>query len=370
LRTGTSTISKPQTFATYTEGIAMRATVLLISCAVMWLFQTAAAANKPSAEALQALDQQASALNRVHSVVVAYDGEIIHEHHQGGPGVASPANIKSLSKTVLAAITGAAIEAGIIESTEQPMVALFGEHLPSGTDPRVGDITVAHLLALQAGLERTSGSNYGAWVASANWVNDAITRPFVDEPGGRMLYSTGTSHLLSAALTHASGETTHALAQRLLGDPLNIHIPPWLRDPQGIYFGGNDMQLSPRALIELGELYRNDGIVFDNTVLNDTGDGSEDGQRVLPEGWVEQSWQPRGTSRWTGDGYGYGWFITQLAGEAVYYGRGYGGQAVYVIPEREMTVVITSDPNPPSPGGQFQQHLNRLVVGLLAENGE
>lgn len=312
----------------------------------------------PSSSALQVLDQQARALNRVHTVVVAYDGDIIHEHHQGGPGVASPANIKSLSKTVLAAITGAALEAGIIESVHQPMVALFGEHLPNGTNPRVSEITVAHLLAQQAGLERTSGSNYGAWVASDNWVNDAITRPFVDEPGGEMLYSTGTSHLLSAALTHASGETTHALAQRLLGDPLNITIRPWLRDPQGIYFGGNDMQLSPRALIEVGELYRNDGVV--------------DGERVLPEGWVEASWQPRGTSRWTSDGYGFGWFITQLAGEDVYYGRGYGGQALYVIPERKMTVVITSDPNPPSPGGQFQHQLNRLVVGLLSpsENPE
>lgn len=340
----------------------MHATVLLVSFAAMSLFSTSiAAANEPSANALQALDQQAQALNRIHSVVVAYDGAIIHEHHQGGPGVASPANIKSLSKTVLAAITGAAIEADVIESVEQPMVELFGEHLPSGIDPKVSEITVAHLLAQQAGLERTSGSNYGAWVASDNWVNDAITRPFVDEPGGEMLYSTGTSHLLSAALTHTSGETTHALAQRLLGDPLNISIRPWLRDPQGIYFGGNDMQLSPRALIEVGELYRNDGIVFDET---------GNGERVLPEGWVEASWQPRGTSRWTGDGYGFGWFITQLAGEDVYYGRGYGGQALYVIPERKMTVVITSDPNPPSPGGQFQQQLNRLVMGLLAQNGQ
>ena len=338
----------------------MRAKALLSFFMLTSLFHSAnTAAIEPSANTLQVLNQQASALNRVHNIVVAYEGEIIHEHHQGGPGVASPANIKSLSKTVLAAITGASIEAGIIESTDQPMVALFGNHLPGGTDPQVGDITVAHLLAQQAGLERTSGSNYGAWVASENWVNDALTRPFVDEPGGRMLYSTGTSHLLSAALTHASGETTHALAQRLLGNPLNINISPWLRDPQGIYFGGNDMQLSPRALIEVGELYRNDGLVIDDS-------GNE--QRVLPEGWVEASWQPRGTSRWTGDGYGYGWFITQLAGEAVYYGRGYGGQALYVIPEREMTVVITSDPNPPSPGGEFQQQLNRLVEGLISAN--
>lgn len=337
----------------------MRSSLLLASTVCAMLSAASAAASAPSASSLASLESDTAELNRIHSVVIAYDGEIIHEIHQGGPGVASPANIKSLSKTVLAGITGAAIEADIIESVDQPMVGLFGEHLPSGIDPKVSEITVAHLLAQQAGLERTSGSNYGAWVASDNWVNDAITRPFVDEPGEQMIYSTGTSHLLSAALTHASGETTHTLAQRLLGDPLNITIRPWLRDPQGIYFGGNDMQLSPRALIEVGELYRNDGLVIDDA-------GNE--QRVLPDGWVEASWQPRGTSRWTGDGYGFGWFITQLAGEDVYYGRGYGGQALFVIPEREMTVVITSDPTPPSPGGQFQQRLNGLVEGLLLSN--
>ena len=337
----------------------MRSRLLLASTVCAMLGAASAAASAPSASSLASLESDTAELNRIHSVVIAHDGEIIHEIHQGGPGVASPANIKSLSKTVLAAITGAAIEADIIGSVDQPMVDLFGEHLPSGIDPKVSEITVAHLLAQQAGLERTSGSNYGAWVASDNWVNDAITRPFVDKPGGQMLYSTGTSHLLSAALTHASGETTHSLAQRLLGDPLNITIRPWLRDPQGIYFGGNDMQLSPRALIEVGELYRNDGLFIDDA-------GNE--QRVLPDGWVEASWQPRGTSRWTGDGYGFGWFITQLAGEDVYYGRGYGGQALFVIPEREMTVVITSDPTPPSPGGQFQQRLNGLVEGLLSSN--
>ena len=330
----------------------MKTTALVMTCVMSSFVASATTASEPSPDALPVLNQQAQALDRVHAVVVAYDGNIIHEHYQGGPGVAEPTNVKSLSKTVLAAVTGAAIEAGVIESVEQPMVALL-DSVPSAADPQVNDITVAHLLAQQAGLERTSGSNYGAWVASAHWVNDALTRPFVDRPGGRMLYSTGTSHLLSAALTQASGESTLALAQRLLGEPLGIAIPPWPQDPQGIYFGGNDMQLSPRALIAIGELYRNDGVA--------------NGQRVLPEGWVEDSWTPRGQSPWTGDGYGFGWFITTLAGEHVAYGRGYGGQALYVIPEREMTVVITSDPTPPSPGGQFQQQLNALVADLLAE---
>lgn len=107
--------------------------------------------------------------------------------------------MKSLSKTILAALVGAAIERGLIESPEQPVVELLGNLVPSDADPRVGEITVGHLLSLQAGLERTSGANYGAWVASGNWVADALSRPFVDRPGGRMLYSTGSSHLLSAA---------------------------------------------------------------------------------------------------------------------------------------------------------------------------
>ncbi|WP_447555217.1 serine hydrolase domain-containing protein [Vreelandella sp. EE22] len=334
----------------------MRAMLVGLGIAMVVGLPLKALAQMPSNEAFTALDEQAGALTRVHTVVVAVDGEIVHELHQGGPGVATPANVKSLSKTVLAAITGAAIEAGVIESTHQPLVELLGSHVPQEADPKVNAITVEHLLALQAGLERTSGANYSAWVASPNWVANALSRPFVDEPGGRMLYSTGSSHLLSAALTYSSGESTYALAQRLLAEPLNIAIPRWLQDPQGIYFGGNDMQLSPRALVEIGELYRNDGVV--------------EGKRILPEGWVEDSWTPRGNSQWTGDGYGLGWFITTFDTTPVYYGRGYGGQALFVIPEREMTVVITSDPTPPSPGGQFQQQLNRLVMGLLTSSGD
>ncbi|WP_447957132.1 serine hydrolase domain-containing protein [Vreelandella sp. EE7] len=329
----------------------MRAMLMGFGVAMAMGLPFTAQADAPSREAFNVLDEQASALGRLHTVVVAVEGEIVHEFHQGGPGVATPANVKSLSKTVLAAITGAAIQAGVIDSIDQPLVELLGSYVPQGVDPKVSEISIENLLAMQAGLERTSGGNYSGWVASSNWVEDALSRPFVDEPGGRMLYSTGSSHLVSAALTYASGESTYQLAQRLLAEPLNIAIPRWLQDPQGIYFGGNDMQLSPRALVEIGELYRNDGVV--------------DGERILPEGWVEDSWTPRGSSQWTGDGYGLGWFVTTLGTTPVYYGRGYGGQALFVIPERDMTVVITSDPTPPSPGGQFQQQLNRLVMNLL-----
>ena len=54
-----------------------------------------------------------------------------------------------------------------------------------------------------------------------------------------MPYSTGRTHLLGAALAEASGKTFFTLARERLGVPLGIAIPPWERDPQGYYMGGN-----------------------------------------------------------------------------------------------------------------------------------
>src|SRR5690606_21351540 len=142
-------------------------------------------------------------------------------------------------------LVGIAIHRGVFDGVDQPVVDLLEDRIPEQATPGIEKITVGHLLSLQAGLERTSGSYYGRWVLSEDWVAHVLTRPFVDEPGGRMLYSSGSTHLLSAALTEATGESTLALARVWLGQPLNIIIPPWPQDPQGIYFGGNDMRLSP-----------------------------------------------------------------------------------------------------------------------------
>jgi len=144
-----------------------------------------------------------------------------------------------------------------------------------------------------------------------------------------MLYSTGNSHLLSAILTRATGRSTHDLARDWLGAPLSIDIPAWDRDPQGIYFGGNNMLLSPRALLRFGEMYRRGGTI--------------DGTRVLSEDWIAASWTPRTRSPFSGDAYGYGWFLRDLGGgRMAAYAHGFGGQFVIVIPSLAMTVVVIS----------------------------
>src|SRR3546814_20589149 len=106
------------------------------------------------------------------------------------------------------------------------------------------------------------------------------------------------------------------------------------------------MLLSPRALLRLGETYRQGGIF--------------DGRRVLPESWVRASWTPQGRSPYTGHSYGYGWFITEARGHAVYYGRGYGGQMLYVVPSLALTVVVPSDPTSPSGRNGYRRQPHAL----------
>ncbi|MDN3517036.1 serine hydrolase [Aquisalimonas lutea] len=292
-----------------------------------------------------------AALERFHSLLVVHHGEPVIEHVVRGPGLDTPVNIKSLSKTVLATLVGIAIDRGVIRGAGQPVTELLGPRVPADAPAGLDAVTVGHLLSMQAGLERVSGAGYGAWVSSDNWVEYALSRPMVGEPGGRMRYSTGNTHVLSAALVEQTGRSTLALARDWLGEPLQITIPDWQRDPQGIHFGGNNMRLSPRALARFGEMIRQGGRYR--------------GTRVVSEAWIRASWQPRGRSRFNNDQYGYGWFITDLSGHAAYYGWGFGGQMLYVVPERALTVVMTSDPTPPSSGTAYLRRLEDVVDGLL-----
>ncbi|GGI89064.1 6-aminohexanoate-dimer hydrolase [Polymorphobacter multimanifer] len=306
------------------------------------------------ARAVAAADQ----LPRLRALLVLRDGQALAEHRfNGGPPLDRPVNIKSASKSVISALVGIAIQRGVLEGTEQPIVSVLGADAPSNPDPRLAQVTVGNLLSMQAGLERTSGAYYGRWVSSPNWVRSALSRPFVDDPGGSMLYSTGNTHLLSAMLTRASGKSTLQLGREWLGAPLGITIPSWPADPQGVYFGGNDMLLSPRAMARFGELYRLGGVA--------------EGRRVLPASWIEQSWTPQTISPWSGGQYGYGWFIGNAGGHPVRFAWGYGGQMIYVVPDLRLTVVMTSDATGARDGGHIDALHRLLATGIVpaAETG-
>jgi CubicO group peptidase (beta-lactamase class C family) len=302
----------------------------------------------PDTKMIEETAERAKELPNLRSLIVSHNGNVLAEHAFAGARLDRPTNIKSASKTIMSALVGIAIERGVLKGVDQPVASILGQSIPSDADARIRQVTIGHLLSMQAGLERTSGRNYGAWISSDNWVRYALSRPFVDEPGGRMLYSTGSTHLLSAALTRASKRSTLELARDWLGEPLEIDVAPWTRDPQGIYLGGNEMALSPRALLRFGEMVRQGGVI--------------DGKRVVSENWIKESWTPRTSSPFTSDAYGYGWFMREMHGHKAHYAWGFGGQMLYVIPSLGLSIVMTSDSTEPSREDNYIGQLHALVA--------
>lgn len=293
------------------------------------------------------LSSAAEPLDQLHAIRISKAGEVVFSNVFRGPAESRAVPIKSVSKTIVAALTGAAIDRGEVPDLNATIGNLAPRLIPDGADPRVSDITIGQLVTMQAGLERTSGGNYGAWVASSNWVADALSRPFVTEPGARMLYSTGSFHVLGAVLAEVSGQSLLALTRERLGRPLGIDVPAWTRDPQGRYLGGNEMALTLEGMIRFGEMYRQQGRF--------------DGNQVLSPDWVEASFEPQTRSPFSGLNYGLGWFLGRASGADFALARGYGGQIICVVPSRELTIAITSDPLRPARSEGYFGDLMRLI---------
>ena len=315
-----------------------------------FLIATSAALAAPALASGQEAGVQAAldALPQLHSVLVQRGADVVFSAAPRGPGLNGLANIKSCSKSIVALLLGAAIDRGEVPTVTARLGDVAPRLVPGAADPAVADITLEDLVTLRAGLERTSGANYGGWVSSRNWVADALSRPMVAQPGGQMLYSTGSTHVLGAALTEATGETLLEQARTRLGAPLGIEIPPWTRDPQGFYLGGNEMALRPTAMLAVAAMVR-DG-------------GRFGGAQVISEDWIAASVTPRARSPFSGLAYGYGWFLSP---SGYVLARGYGGQIIAAHPGRDLAVAITSDPTQPARSEGYFGELMALLDGPI-----
>jgi CubicO group peptidase (beta-lactamase class C family) len=354
-----------------------RLTRVLATVVALSTMSAATAAQRPAVSPAppvnaDRIDAAARTLPRLYSLLVSRRGEVIFERYYNGRGRDRLANIKSASKSVIAALVGIALDRKLIPDIKTPIVTYFPE-LAKDRDVRKRAITVEHLLMMRPGLEGTSNRNYGAWVTSRNWVRHALARPMFAAPGEDMEYSTGNSHLLSAILTQATGKSTWQFANEALARPLGFSLAQWPRDPQGVYFGGNDMLMTPRQMLAFGELYLNGGVVH--------------GQRVLPSRWIDQSCEGRSRNRRPGnpgpnaDGfvdpmrdrqYGYGWWVHEIGGVDTCFAWGYGGQYVFVFPALDVVVVTTSSPDVSDERRGHRRVvfdiLEQLVVAPIASN--
>lgn len=315
-----------------------------------------------------ALDAAARTLPKLRSLLVSQDGRLVFERYYNGARADRAVNVKSASKSVISALVGIAIERGLIPGVRQPIAAYF----PSlARQPSKRGITVEDLLTMRAGLEGTSGREYGAWVTSRNWVDYALARPMLAAPGAAMDYSTGNTHLLSAILTKATGQSTRRFANEVLARPLGFSLPAWPTDPQGIYFGGNDMLMTPRQFLAFGELYLRGGRF--------------DGRQVVPAAWVTKSCEGRARELppWARGPaaagrpdplrdrrYGYAWWVHQLGGHDTCFAWGYGGQYLFVVPALDLVIATTASTDVSEERRDHRRQivdiLTRLVVEPLA----
>lgn len=332
----------------------MRQFAVLLAAFIL-LMAPPSSARQPVPASWDKAAASAASLPRLRSLVVSHRGAIVLERYFNGARATQPANIKSASKSVIAALVGIAVSRGQIKDVDQKIATYFPE-LSTDPEPRKRDITIEDLLTMRSGLESTSGRNYGAWVQSPNWVRFVLRRKMLDDPGTRVEYSTGSSHLLSAILTKATKMSTWQFAQEELAKPLGFSLPKWPTDPQGIHFGGNEMLMTPRQMIRFGELYLNEGR---------TGE-----RQVISKDWIKQTQIGRGRSRWGSDReYGMGFWIRDFGGHASYYAWGYGGQFIFVVPDRDLVIVTTSRSDVSNERRDHLDGIYRLALDLVLAAG-
>jgi CubicO group peptidase (beta-lactamase class C family) len=305
-------------------------------------------AKQPLEWALGRIAEAGESWPRLHSLLISRHGELIYERYFNGHGPHQLENVKSVSKSILSALIGIAIERGNLSGLDTTLDDYFAAEMTQLENAEKRGISLHNLLTMQSGLRSTSNTNYAEWIAQDDWVDAVLRSPMEATPGHEMIYSTGNSHLLSAILTRATGRSTLEYAREVLSQPLGFDLAPWPRDPKGIYFGGNDMELTPRQLLAIGELYLNGGRSGD--------------RQIIPADWVQDSLQPHvasqpGESRY----YGFGWWFARLMGHDVPHAWGHGGQFVMLVPDLDVVLVSTSAA---SPGAIAQAHANN-VYGML-----
>ncbi len=205
----------------------------------------------------------------------------------------------------------------------------FPAALIANLDERKQRMTVRHLMGMVNGMELGcmdgDEQTLALMRAQPDWVQAALDRPMVAEPGTRNCYDSPGMHLLSAILQETTGMTALEFARQNLFEPLGIHEVIWEVDPQGYTRGWGDLHLLPEDAAKIGFLWLHRG--------------QWDGRQIVPEAWVLDLVRPHSKFVQGDFGYGYGWWVSW----GDYLASGRGGQKVRVIASRNTILVVTGN---------------------------
>jgi CubicO group peptidase (beta-lactamase class C family) len=269
-----------------------------------------------------------------HGEWVTWDREMLH-------------NTMSATKSMTSSFIGIAIDQGFIESVHQSIFDYLPDHQHLKTGGK-DKITIKHLLTMTSGLEwkewsapysSTDNPCIAIWFQEKDPISYILEKPLEDEPGTSFNYSTGHMHVLGEIIRNASGMNISEFSRKYLFEPLEIDTSVWtLKFPNGVY-DGNNLIITPRAMMKFGITFLNKGIW--------------NGKRIVSEEWVEKSSTPYRNNKGInipGEnsgrmGYSYTWWTKDYykRGKKIhmYTASGWGGQHIMVLPEVNTVVVFT-----------------------------
>lgn len=309
--------------------------------------------------------------DELRAVVVATDDDIVFEKYYGTDADAYW-GMQSVTKSVVSTLVGIALDEGLIGSLEDTLAQLLPRHADLMSSQTAG-ITLRQLLTMTAGFPAEERFGGPAFARSLDWVRHILRHPELP-PGERFQYSNGTSHLLSAILTEATGVSALDYARRRLFDPLGIDTRPalqvrsrhsmsprdalgmydragfaWPVDPQGVSTGWWGLRLRPRDMVRFGQLFLSGG--------------RWEGEQLVPAEWVAKATTEQVAVDGLLDGYGFQWWTGQTDGAHSFHALGYGGQHIVVVPDRGLVVVVASrmlQTDPTSHGID-----NQVLIGMV-----
>jgi CubicO group peptidase (beta-lactamase class C family) len=278
---------------------------------------------------------------RISSLLIVRHGYLVYEEYFRGQDSERLHPVYSVTKSVSSALIGAALARGEIDGLDARLLAFFPEY-PSLENPSSakGLITLRHVLQMKAGFQWDEWSTpYGSpnnpttrLVASPDWIKFVLDLPLENPPGATFTYNSGGTMLLAGVLKRATGMSARAFAERVLFNPLGITDYTWETGPHDITNTGWGLSLRPRDMAKFGFLYLRNG--------------AWNGRQVIRHDWIEQSMQPHVRFE-SGGGYGFQWWLLPLGPNGseplAPYAAGWGGQYIFVLPERDMVVVSTAE---------------------------
>ncbi len=273
------------------------------------------------------------------AVVVVHQGRIIGERYAAGITPQTPLLGWSMTKSVTSALVGIYLaQAGLAVNAPIPVP----EWRTRADDPRQA-ITWEHLLRMTSGLNfREDYADLHADVLQMLYNTGDMgaymaQRPLAQPPGTWWNYTSGSTNLLSRVIRLGFGDDRAAywrFPYEALFGPLGMSTAVLEPDASGSWVGSSYMYASARDWARFGLLYLQDGVW--------------QGQRILPEGWVAFSTAPTPASQ--GE-YGAHWWLNLGTAEDpaarrwpdlpedAFAALGHDGQAVLVIPSRQVVIV-------------------------------